>query len=242
MRYKYIFIAFLIVFASLMEGCGKGGTVCDSGLKPKIISNAPLGQNEVLKLSVFGIDEPKTYTWQGPNGFVSHDKEPAIPNLSKGKGVYTLDVVTQGGCTYSAISDTITVTGPWNACGLDSNNVDLSNVAHMSINVVNGITSSSNYLIQARSSSGGISIEFPNNQPPAEGIYNIQSATGALAAGYARATIDVVTVAPYDATSGKVYVSVDGMVTTISFCGVSFKAQDNSGSTTCRANIMWGLQ
>lgn len=240
MRYKYLFLAFLVVFAGLLEGCGKGGTVCDSGLKPVVSATTPIGQNDTLILSVFGIDEPKTYQWEGPDGFVSNQKSPVLINPPKGKNqVYKVTVVTNGGCTYTASSDTITVTGPWNPCGLDSNNVRLVGVIRFSVAKSTGTTTNADYKIEGISSNASITVEFPNNQPPAEGIYNIQGGTGALPAGYARVTVKAVTTAPWTTTSGQVYVAVDGPHTTISFCDVPFTSPDWAVPANGSANFMW---
>jgi hypothetical protein len=244
MRHKYILLAFVIGMSGLLAGCGGGAgkeTVCDLGLKPKISSNAPLGQNDTLRLSVFGIDEPKSYTWEGPGGFVSHEKSPTIIHPPKGDQTYTLSVVTNGGCTYTATSEKIVVTGPWNPCGLDSNVVKINQVSTMSFNSVTGRTTSANYLIEA--DNGGLALvdfEFPNNQPPSEGEYTVQANTGTLAAGRVRVTVNISTQSPYTASSGKVYVAVNGTTTMVSFCGLNFTSS-NSGvpNTQGGANIMW---
>ena len=242
MRYKYLFLAFLVVFASLLEGCSKGGTVCDSGLALKVRATTPIGQNDTLLLSVFGIDEPKTYQWEGPNGFTSNEASPKIINPVKGKDqVYSVTVVTNGGCTYTGSSEAVTVTGPWNPCGLDSNNVRLVGVTRFSVGTVTGTTTSNNnYKIEGISSSASIAVEFPNNQPPAEGIYNLQPGTGALPAGAARVTVKVSTTPAYTtSSSGQIYVAVDGATTTVSFCDLAFSSSNNPGPSNGSANFMW---
>ena len=245
MRYKYLFLAFLVVFASLLEGCSKGGTVCDSGLKPKVTATSPIGQNDTLLLSVIGIDEPKTYQWEGPNGFTSHEASPKIINPVKGKDqVYSVTVVTNGGCTYTSSSAAVTVTGPWNPCGLDSNKVSLVGVVRFSVGTVTGTTTSNNnYKIEGISSSSSITVEFPNNQPPVEGIYNVQSGSGALPAGAARVVVQVLTTPQWTASSsGQIYVAVDGATTTISFCDLTFTSTSPTGTVSTSngsANFMW---
>lgn len=248
MRHKYILLAFVIGISGLLTGCGGGGatgggkeTVCDLVRKPKISSNAPLGQNDTLRLTVFGIDEPKTFTWEGPNGFVSHESAPVIVNPPKGDQTYTLSVETYGGCTYTATSEKIVVTGPWNPCGLDSNVVKINKVSQMSFNKVEGRTSSSNYVIEA--DNGGLAMvdfEFPNNQPPTEGTYTVEANAGALSAGKARVTVNISTQSPYTASSGTIYVAINGTTTMISFCGVNFTSTNTgSTSTTGGGNVMW---
>jgi len=238
------FLLLIIGISALLVGCGGGGngkeTTCPTQ-NPVINSNAPLGQNDVLKLSVFGIAEPKSYTWEGPNGFVSHEKAPEIPNPPKGNQVYTLSVVTNGGCTYTVSSGSIIVTGPWNPCGLDSNVVKINKVSQMSFNKVDGRTTSNNYLIEA--DNGGLALvdfEFPNNQPPTEGTYSVDANAGALSAGRARVTVNITSQSPYTASSGTIYVAINGTTTMISFCGVNFTST-NTGTTTTTGggNVMW---
>jgi hypothetical protein len=241
---QYFLLAFIGISA-LLVGCGSGGASGGGGVCPTqnltITSNAPLGQNGVLKLSVFGVSEPKSYTWTGPNGYESHEKEPQIPNPPKGNQTYSLTVVTNGGCTYTATSTPIVVTGPWNPCGLDSNVVEINPVSNISFIDIQGRVNGSNYLIQANNNNLAIAdFEFHGNQPPAEGQYAVQSGTGAVEAGKARVTVKITTLQPYTATEGTVYVAVDGTITLVSFCNMKFTSV-NPGTTSATggANLKW---
>jgi hypothetical protein len=241
MQYKSIFIVLILGWISALIGCGKGGAACDTGLKPKIKSNGPIGNNEILTLTSSGVSAVASYAWTGPNGFASTEQSPKITNPSRGRYVYSLTVTTTGGCTYSGISDTVTVTGPTNACGLDSNQATLQGVVDLSFNKVIGNTGSSDYMVTATNGNATITVEFPNNQPPAEGIYNIQKASSALPAGTCRLVAKAITTAPWttDTNSGKVYVSIDNNVTTISFCTVKFNSTEYSGDVNGAARIIW---
>lgn len=243
---QYFLLAFIGISA-LLVGCGGGGggATGGGGVCPDqnltINSNAPLGQNGVLKLSVFGVSEPKSYTWEGPNGFVSHEKEPEIPNPPKGNQIYRLSVVTNGGCTYTATSSAIVVTGPWNPCGLDSNVIDISPVTTISFTDIQGRVNGSNYLIQASTSSlANADFEFNGNQPPAEGQYTVQTTTGAVQPGKVRVVVKVTTQEPFTANEGTVYVAVDGRVTLVSFCNVKFTSINTGALNTIGgANLKW---
>jgi hypothetical protein len=242
---QYFLLAFIGISA-LLVGCGGGGGGGSVDVCPTqnltISSNAPLGQNGVLKLSVFGVSEPQSYTWQDSNGWTSHEKEPEIPNPSKGERTYTLSVVTKGGCTYTATSKPIVVTGPWNPCGLDSNVVELNPITNISFVNIQGRVNGSNYLIQADNNGLALAdFEFNGNQPPAEGQYTVQTGTGAVQAGKARVTVTMIGYQnPFTAAEGTVYVAVDGTVTLVSFCNVRFtSANADAQSTTGGANLKW---
>jgi hypothetical protein len=245
MQHKNIFLALVIGISGLLVACGGGGggkeTVCDLGLKPKISSNAPLGQNDTLRLSVFGIDEPKTYTWEGPGGYVSHERAPVIPNPPKGPRTYTLSVVTNGGCTYTATSESIMVTGPWNPCGLDSNVLKINKATTVSFNELSARAEGSNFVLKAASTDLAIvNFEFYGNQPPTEGTYTIQVNSGVIADKKVRITADISSLSTFTASSGTVYVAVNGTTTMVSFCGVTFTSTNTGATnTTGGANIMW---
>ncbi len=57
------------------------------------------GKTMYLKANITGGRSPVTYSWSGPNGFVSALKDPVIPNVTVAhSGVYTLSVVDGYGC------------------------------------------------------------------------------------------------------------------------------------------------
>lgn len=245
MRHKYILLAVVIGISALLTGCGGGGgggkDVTCPALRPTITSNAPLGQNDTLELSVFGIDEPQSFTWESSDGWQSHERKMVRPNPPKGNQTYTLSVVTRAGCTYSVSTSDVVVMGPWSPCGLDSNVLKINQVSQVSFTNVQGRTTANNYLIEA--DNGGLAIadfEFPNNQPPVEGKYTVKAGTGALGANEARVTVSITTQQPFYSSEGTVYVAVNGTSTKISFCDLKFTSA-NTGVpvTTGGANISW---
>lgn len=106
----------------------------------------------------------------------------------------------------------------------------------MSLRSIKGsVTSSSTYLIEGASTNAGVLVEFAGTKPPVEGVYTIQSSTGTLATGYARATITTTTTGAWTPNSGSVYVSVDGSSITVSFCNLAFTS--TNGSSIGRINM-----
>ncbi len=70
---------------------------------PVVSSNGPIcsGQNLLLQST-----NAATYSWAGPNGFVSTDQNPTISNISAtGSGIYTLTVTNGLACTGTATTE-----------------------------------------------------------------------------------------------------------------------------------------
>ena len=65
--------------------------------------------------------EPITYNWTGPNGFVSHDQNPVIPNATSiHQGTYTLTATDGYGCNITPDQQYVTVfKAPTVNAGLD---------------------------------------------------------------------------------------------------------------------------
>jgi hypothetical protein len=238
MQHKFTLLAILTLIAGFLSACGGGGsTGCTDVQTPKVSCNAPIGQNDTLKLSVFGVEPSNKYRWTGSDGFTSTEQNPAVIHPSKGKNKwYKVEIKTPGGCEYTDSVTGITVVGPWAPCGLDSNTAQLEQVTYMSLRSVKGsITGSNTYQINGVSTNAGVIVEFAGVQPPVEGVYTIQASSGTLATGYARATITTTTTGAWTPTSGSVYVSVDGSSVTVSFCNLTFTS--SNGSSVGRINM-----
>src|SRR4051812_30207685 len=110
MKNKYI-VMLITAFMGLFTACQKE-TKCDGSAKAIVSSNGPVAAGGTLQLSVSGIDNVALYKWSGPNGFSSHEQNPVIPDImSYYSGVYTVDAITEDGCIYRAVTDSIQITG-----------------------------------------------------------------------------------------------------------------------------------
>lgn len=79
---------------------------------PKITSNSPVCVDNTIQLNTPNV-HGATYTWTGPNGFSSHDNNPAINNVTKANaGVYTLSIAYGSGCPSDVATDTVAVDDP----------------------------------------------------------------------------------------------------------------------------------
>ena len=237
MQHKFTLLAFLTLIAGFLSGCGKGASGCTDVQNPKVSSNAPIGQNDTLKLSIYGVEPGNTYRWTGSDGFSSTEQNPNVIHPEKGKNKwYKVEIKTQGGCSYTDSVSGINIVGPWAPCGLDSNTAQLEQVTYMSLRSVKGtVTGTNTYKIEGVSTNAGVIVEFAGLQPPVEGVYTIQASSGTLATGYAKATITTVTTGAWTPTSGSVYVSVDGSSVTVSFCNLTFTS--TNGSSIGRINM-----
>lgn len=237
MQHKFTLLAFLTLLSGFISGCSGGGSSCNDVINPKVSSNAPIGQNDTLKLSIYGVEPSNTYRWTGSDGFTSTDQNPIIVHPGKGTNKsYKVEITTAGGCVYRDSVSGIKVVGPWAPCGLDSNTAQLDGVTYMSLRKVTGtITAASTYKIEGVSTNAGVVVEFAGTLPPVEGVYTIQSSAAVLATGYAKATITTTTTGAWTPVSGSVYVSVEGSSVTVSFCNLSFSS--SNGSSTGRINM-----
>jgi hypothetical protein len=133
------------------------------------------------------------------------------------------------------------VTGPWNPCGLDSNVLKINKATTVSFNELSARAEGSNFVLKAASTDLAIvNFEFYGNQPPTEGTYTIQVNSGVIADKKVRITADISSLSTFTASSGTVYVAVNGTTTMVSFCGVTFTSTNTGATnTTGGANIMW---
>ena len=238
MQHKFTLFAILTLLAGFLSACSGGSSSgCTDVQNPKVSCNAPVGQNDTLKLKINGVEPSNTYRWTGSDGFTSTEKDPTVIHPPKGKNKwYKVEIKTPGGCSYTDSVTGINIVGPWAPCGLDSNTAQLEKVTYMSLRSIQGsVTGSNTYQITGTSTNSGVVVEFAGVQPPVEGVYTIQSTPGTLATGYARATITTTTTPPWSPTSGSVYVSVDGGAVTVSFCNLTFTS--TSGSSIGRINM-----
>jgi gliding motility-associated-like protein len=72
---------------------------------PKISSNSPICIGKTLELKASG---GTNYAWTGPNGFISTDQNPAIPNVTVlNNGQYSCNITGTGGCDGVLTADVI---------------------------------------------------------------------------------------------------------------------------------------
>jgi hypothetical protein len=238
MQHKFTLLAFLTLLAGFLSACSGGGSdLCTDVQNPTVSCNAPIGQNDTLRLEIFRVEPGNTYRWTGSDGFTSTEQNPVIIHPAKGKNKwYKVQIKTAGGCEYTDSVTGINIVGPWAPCGLDSNTAQLEKVTYMSLRSIQGsVTGSSTYQITGTSTNSGVVVEFAGLQPPVEGVYTIQASAGTLATGYARVTITTTTTGAWTPTSGSVYVSVDGGAVTVSFCNLTFTS--TNGSSIGRINM-----
>jgi len=75
-------------------------------------NNSPKCSRESVQLSstVAGGVQPIVYTWTGPNGYISHDANPLISNISyNDRGTYSLSVVDAYNCPVTPVNTIVTL-------------------------------------------------------------------------------------------------------------------------------------
>ncbi len=94
-------------------------TVSAGPAAPATSNNGPICNGATLQLNASTVPGA-TYSWTGPNGFVSSLQNPTIPSATAAAtGTYNV-TVTSGGCTSSAGTTSATVIATNGACGSSS--------------------------------------------------------------------------------------------------------------------------
>jgi hypothetical protein len=188
---------------------------CSTILQPTINYPHIVDAGDSLKMYTTTDGNPVSYTWSGPNGFYSSDKNPVVPKIqSNGAGKYVVTVNYGNGCTKSATTDTISVLVPATPCVTSNNTANLSDTATAYFNSITSSYSGSVYTITANGS-GKIVMQFLNTSHPVPGVYTIQPQGGITAFGYVRVRYN-----DLQAADGKVYVSIANNKISAGFCEV----------------------
>jgi len=219
--------SYLLIIFSLsvsLWACTKKQEGCDGSLKPTIVTDSSVIAGDSLNLSVTGINKGDVYiyNWYGPGGFSSHDSAPSIPAVAAANaGRYSVDIITNGGCIYSATSDSILIGAPTIPCSLTNDEADLASVSSFSFYYVSAGSSGGTYVISASGSEGDAEITFYGYNPPGSGIYKIPSDVADWGPGNVQVYIND-GFSNWNANPGTVYVSVTNNKISVSACSLTF--------------------
>ena len=227
------YILLFITLSISLWACTKKQEGCDSTLKATIVADSSVIAGDSLKLSVTGINKGDIYiyNWYGPSGFSSHDSAPSIPEAgSANAGRYSVDIITNGGCIYSATSDSIHIGAPTIPCSLTNNEADLASVGSFYFTYISGSSSSGQYTINASGAEGDAEIDFYGPYPPGSGIYTISSDPSNWGPGNVQVSIND-GFSNWNANPGTVYVTTVGNKVSVSACTLTF-ISDAFGTTS----------
>ncbi len=105
---------------------GTGETDCTI-VPPPVSNNGPLCVNDTLKLYADSVVNT-TYSWTGPDGFISTQQNPIIPNVTVAKnGAFTLVVTTAGSTSDPTYTDVLIREYPIVDFSIDVNDTVCSN-------------------------------------------------------------------------------------------------------------------
>jgi gliding motility-associated-like protein len=91
-------------------GTGTGSILVSPQPTVNPVSNSPVCQGAQLS---FSVGAQSTYTWTGPNGFISNLQNPIInPVTQVASGNYTVRVTAPGGCTAQATTSVTVIPSP----------------------------------------------------------------------------------------------------------------------------------
>jgi hypothetical protein len=211
---------------------------CREGFVPKLTVNSPM-LGDTLRLSVEEVDGPyTTYRWHGPNRFVSTEREPVIRQATAlNSGRYTVDVITENGCIYTATTDSVVVKDAVDlSCNMGVNTIAMKDT--LSFDDVDAALINDLYYMTGNSAGAAITLKFNNGGAAvAPGVYTAAPINSSYGPGYV--SVDLWWWAEdtkWMADSGsKVYVSMSGGKISVTFCNMSFHTRD--GQTAGKGSL-----
>lgn len=164
----------VITAITLMQACSsKDFEHCNGSLVVTATADTAVIVGSTLKLSATGVDNVQMYNWYGPNKFSSHDAAPEINNVTgNAAGRYKIDVITNDGCIYSAITDSVKVMSITPPCTATNNYAEFNNTFDVSISSVSGNVDGGSYFVK---DNNRLEMEFAGASRPAAGIYTTQN-------------------------------------------------------------------
>jgi hypothetical protein len=127
-------------------------TVNPAPATPTAANNGPIIEGNTLNLTASTVSDT-TYSWTGPNGFVSTNQNPSISNATPAaSGTYTVTVTDSNGCT-SAGSTVATVTA-WSITSITAQGIDV----HLTWLATGGTTNA----VEATNGDPGYNTNFVN--------------------------------------------------------------------------------
>jgi hypothetical protein len=198
-------------------------------------SNGPIYAGGTLNLSATS-DAGASFSWSGPNGFTSSLQNPTIPNVTAAAtGDYTV-ISKVGDCDKSK---TVAVSILPNPPCTPANNT-ISFVYSMSFTSTTcGIAAAGRYQMRGVGLQGDYQIQFYNDPIQAgNSVYDLSTVN--TNSNNAFMQIDIGGIyANWQATSGKLYVTIANNKIIATFCSVTFgniqggPAQNGSGKLNC---------
>lgn len=217
----------LLISAISIWGCKTDNA--DTCILPSAIttSNSPVVTGSAIQLNTSDYGEGFTYSWAGPNGFVSSSQNPIIENTTLNmQGMYTL-TVSKGICiTKEATIDISVYENPVNCTPVDNTVVfdqSIYALPTLSMYSVTTFAGSSNYELRSYGSQGDLDFNFMGSSAPLTGVYNI---TGEPSPSNGEVSVSLVYSNQFmRAQEGLVSVTyIDGKISA-TFCDVIFHLQ-----------------
>jgi hypothetical protein len=236
MQFNYTFrILAIITCAAMLAACTKENK-CRDGFTPAITVNSPV-LGDTLRLSVEEVEDAYMYRWHGPNSFVSEEREAIVPRATAlHSGRYTVDIVTESGCIYTATTDSVVVKDAQDiSCDLNINTAALGDT--MSFFDVEGAQIDEIYYLNGDAAPGGVRLQFNTaGAGLTSGVYTTAPARTLFGPGYVSVRLLWYSLEEWMADSGnKVYVSVSGGRVTVTFCNMPFHTAD--GQTAAKGSV-----
>jgi len=223
--------ALLLVFVTIR--CKKGNDCVPPSLT--VSNNAVLYEGEILNLTASS-DDGAVFSWTGPNNFTSNEQNPSIANVTAAAaGDYTVKSIV-GECEKEKTIKVDVLPKP--TCSPANNTISLVTSLTFT-NVSFGLSASGRYELDGTGSQGDVTIEFFTDVI-AKGSFVYDLSTTDRNSNNASMQVDIGGVySNWQATDGKLYVSIAVNKITATFCSATFgniqgaPAQHGSGKVSC---------
>ena len=213
---------FFMAISCFLAACEKepAKVDCNALTAPTVSYPGAIDAGDSLSFFVTTSGNPVSYSWTGPNGFSSNEKNGSVHRIqANGAGKYSLTVNYGDNCTKSFTTDSIRVMIPVPPCTTSPNSANLSDTALATFNTFTSQYAGSVYSFTPNGPNGKIVMQFLNTNKPAPGVYVIQPLGGISEFGFLRFRFDA-SGESWQTSTGKVYVTESGGKNTYTFCQV----------------------
>jgi hypothetical protein len=206
----------------------------DNCLPPRLeVSTKPVFAGDSIEFNITS-DEGATFSWTGPNGFTSTEKNPVIRAATTDQAGEYQVIASLGGCATSVKVEVQVIMPP--PCSPANNTISF--VSNMTFSpAVMRINSVNRYELYATSAQGEFQVEFYSDFiKKGDFVYELSTTNSEPFNAFMQLDIGGV-LANWQAVSGKLYVKWVNNKPVVTFCGANFSCLQDDYSRTGSGKI-----